>query len=490
MPTMSESEAFELKLEMQHLQEKLTFLAGGTNGAELVAVVMEKDAELEQINKKLKEVEASRSKLAESAKRVDARRREAMRQSEHQLVRVQALERELERQLGISDEQRRRVADTKEDLTLTKEELRKTQVEMASKEASALERLATAHDEASSLQRMVEGQRDAIVGLESDKRGLEETVSRKEDEIKSLEQRKKDVAARSREMKNHLEKLLLDSQKSQADLAGQRSTLEAELGKLRRRMDERAKMALEEERKTTRLARECGNLKTELEAARQDITSASEELAAVRLTKQEADEALLGKDKENSKLRNKNESLRVEMDRRLHALNQEKGDLAEKMEESIRELKERENLLHGQLEATGRENKEIQEAQSAEIREMEEQLRLANEDRERLKADARKAKAHSKSEARWRARAEDVMAGRAADLERANAEVAAMKHLGVELRHMEAENKDLKARIERQEAFHKRRMEKEKREKRAGRPVSGGSGRVPPGPAGGAASGK
>lgn len=49
-----------------------------------------------------------------------------------------------------------------------------------------------------------------------------------------------------------------------------------------------------------------------------------------------------------------------------------------------------------QLEATGRENKEIQEAQSAEISEMEEQLRLANEDKERLKADARKAKAHSK----------------------------------------------------------------------------------------------
>lgn len=56
-------------------------------------------------------MEASRSKLAESAKRVDARRREAMRQSEHQLVRVQALERELERQLGISDEQRRRVSE-------------------------------------------------------------------------------------------------------------------------------------------------------------------------------------------------------------------------------------------------------------------------------------------------------------------------------------------------------------------------------------------
>lgn len=48
-----------------------------------------------------------------------------MRQSEHQLVRVQALERELERQLGISDEQRRRVSgagralDPGSDSTLT-----------------------------------------------------------------------------------------------------------------------------------------------------------------------------------------------------------------------------------------------------------------------------------------------------------------------------------------------------------------------------------
>lgn len=36
--------------------------------------------------------------------------------------------------------------------------------------------------------------------------------------------------------------------------------------------------------------------------ARQDITSAAEELAAVRLTKKEADEALLGKDRDNNKV--------------------------------------------------------------------------------------------------------------------------------------------------------------------------------------------
>lgn len=45
---------------------------------------------------------------------------------------------------------------------------------MASKEASALERLATARNEASSLQRMVEGQRETIVGLECDKKGERE----------------------------------------------------------------------------------------------------------------------------------------------------------------------------------------------------------------------------------------------------------------------------------------------------------------------------
>lgn len=45
---MSESVVFELKLQIQHLEEKLAFLAGGTSGAELVEVVMEKDAELEQ----------------------------------------------------------------------------------------------------------------------------------------------------------------------------------------------------------------------------------------------------------------------------------------------------------------------------------------------------------------------------------------------------------------------------------------------------------
>lgn len=49
-----------------------------------------------------------------------------------------------------------------------------------------------------------------------------------------------------------------------------------------------------------------------------------------------------------------------------------------------------------QLEATGKENTEIQEAQALQISEMEERLKVANEDKEHLKAEGRKMKAHSK----------------------------------------------------------------------------------------------
>eukprot|EP00904_Undaria_pinnatifida_P012977 jgi/Undpi1/880/HiC_scaffold_10.g04344.m1 len=108
---MSESVVFELKLQIQHLEEKLTFLAGGTNGAELVEVVMEKDEELERNHKSLKDMETKMFQLAESAKRVDSQRRELMRHKEQLAVRVQLIEAELARQADQSVELRKQVVD-------------------------------------------------------------------------------------------------------------------------------------------------------------------------------------------------------------------------------------------------------------------------------------------------------------------------------------------------------------------------------------------
>ncbi|CAM9391785.1 unnamed protein product, partial [Laminaria digitata] len=106
---MSESVVFELKLQIQHLEEKLTFLAGGTNGAELVEVVMEKDEELEKNHKNLKETEANMFRLADEFKRVDSQRRELLREKEQLRMRVTLVEEALARQVEQSVELREQV---------------------------------------------------------------------------------------------------------------------------------------------------------------------------------------------------------------------------------------------------------------------------------------------------------------------------------------------------------------------------------------------
>lgn len=52
---------------------------------------------------------------------------------------------------------------------------------------------------------------------------------------------------------------------------GQRNALENELHRIRRRLEERTKVAVEEERKATSLARELGAAHTELEAVRKRV---------------------------------------------------------------------------------------------------------------------------------------------------------------------------------------------------------------------------
>lgn len=47
--------------------------------------------------------------LGDASKRVDAKRRELLRHSEHQAVRIQALEREVDRQLAAAEDFRRKV---------------------------------------------------------------------------------------------------------------------------------------------------------------------------------------------------------------------------------------------------------------------------------------------------------------------------------------------------------------------------------------------
>ena len=60
-------------------------------------------------SQRLKQMEAKMMQLVEGAKRLDAKRRELARHSEHQAIRMEGLEKELDRQLGISDDLRTQV---------------------------------------------------------------------------------------------------------------------------------------------------------------------------------------------------------------------------------------------------------------------------------------------------------------------------------------------------------------------------------------------
>lgn len=61
-------------------------------------------------SRQLKEAEAKIFQLADAAKRVDAKRRELLRQSEHQAIRIRALEAEVDRQLAVADDLRTQVS--------------------------------------------------------------------------------------------------------------------------------------------------------------------------------------------------------------------------------------------------------------------------------------------------------------------------------------------------------------------------------------------
>lgn len=60
-------------------------------------------------NRQLKEAEGKIFQLADAAKRVDAKRRELLRQSEHQMEKIRALEEELDRREAAVTDLRQQV---------------------------------------------------------------------------------------------------------------------------------------------------------------------------------------------------------------------------------------------------------------------------------------------------------------------------------------------------------------------------------------------
>ena len=69
---------FELKLRIQSLEDRLAYLAGGTDGDELAGIIIEKDEELRRCARTLQQYSAQIKQLSESGKQLDCKRREAL----------------------------------------------------------------------------------------------------------------------------------------------------------------------------------------------------------------------------------------------------------------------------------------------------------------------------------------------------------------------------------------------------------------------------
>ncbi len=201
-------DGFAMKLKIQHLEEKLAFLAGGTDGGELASILMEKEQELEKKNKKLKQFEKQILQLAEGGKKLDAKRREAIHAYEVIKTRTKALEIELERQLESSDVLRRTAAEKTSALAAAHCSNSRLESDLnLLKESSAAE-VAAARSECAEL--IAELERNLAVGEERLRRidQLEGTCMEREKEIESLQSSKRDMANRSRTAKLGLEESL------------------------------------------------------------------------------------------------------------------------------------------------------------------------------------------------------------------------------------------------------------------------------------------
>ncbi len=201
-------DGFAMKLKIQHLEEKLAFLAGGTDGGELASILMEKEQELEKKNKKLKQFEKQILQLAEGGKKLDAKRREAIHAYEVIKTRTKALEIELERQLESSDVLCRTAAEKTSALAAAHCSNSRLESDLnLLKESSAAE-VAAARSECAEL--ITELERNLVVGEERLRRidQLEGTCMEREKEIESLQSSKRDMANRSRTAKLGLEESL------------------------------------------------------------------------------------------------------------------------------------------------------------------------------------------------------------------------------------------------------------------------------------------
>ncbi|CAM9335206.1 unnamed protein product, partial [Phaeothamnion confervicola] len=181
---------FELKLQIQQLQDKVAYLAGGTNGEQLVNCIQERDEAIRRKDRQIKEQESQLVNLACVLSTLDAKRKNSQTKCTSQVARIE----DLERELAAAGTQ---CAVLAEDIAAERDIVGQRDGHIASLEEEATRN----QRERSELQQTVEAKHAKIEALQQQALDLRRQLTARCDELAALEERRRDTASRARAIK-------------------------------------------------------------------------------------------------------------------------------------------------------------------------------------------------------------------------------------------------------------------------------------------------
>eukprot|EP00611_Tribonema_gayanum_P030281 TRINITY_DN836_c0_g1_i1.p1 TRINITY_DN836_c0_g1~~TRINITY_DN836_c0_g1_i1.p1 ORF type:complete len:600 (-),score=221.71 TRINITY_DN836_c0_g1_i1:106-1905(-) len=205
---VKEETVFQLKMENRNMREKLNFLTGTTNGAELTGIIMEKESEIRTLNERLVEQDQQITQLMESLKKGDTKREKLRKAFEAQEQRALGFETALNSQFGVTDSLRATCATLEAEGAQKDATFAQLQGDQLRLQQRTDADLAAAHAEASDMRAVVETQRRKLEEGGLREAQLRELLDAKKSEVEALETRRSDLAARARGIKQELEKSL------------------------------------------------------------------------------------------------------------------------------------------------------------------------------------------------------------------------------------------------------------------------------------------
>ncbi|KAM3574290.1 hypothetical protein VYU27_003770 [Nannochloropsis oceanica] len=430
----SNEEHFNLLLQIQQLQDKCTYLAGGTNGVQLTEILIEKEEECRDKDRAMSSLEEEMNRLKEVLMRMEQEKAALQGLVHEQGVSITGLTKQMQTLSAEREELQQRLDATHAELTTTQASLYAIQIKAD-----------TSHSA------WMRSEEQLAMARETEK-ALEMAMERMREEEKERESRRDEEVGAERREKEEMERLLQASRKEMRDL----------------------KMRLEE------------NLEREQDIA-QARRKAEEAVTGLRIENEACRKKVLLFQKEHQEIslrlsnaRHEKEAqwrqTREENEGSMRKIREEKEECRRKVDELKRELKvvvgvsvcnaDKVKELEGEIERMGWEKERVELERKREMERWEEEERRRREqgEEEGRERDRR---------LEWYRKRVIEMEGREEEMERERKEsmeeVRELRKGGMregedvraELVRIKGENEILRERVARQDAYLRRRVLKE-----------------------------